>query len=85
MLKVELDDQTKARAIAEFLGLDSFEIVRSNVTSEKSHAKEYAEFKQRIQVPERLLDEMYDSKYARFFYSEEERSRDRWSGRKVKA
>jgi hypothetical protein len=82
VLKVELDDQTKSRAIAEFLGLDNFEIVRSNVTSDKSHAKQYAEFKQRIRVPARLLDEMYESKYARFFYSEEERShcRDRWGG-----
>ena len=87
VLKCELDDQAKAGAIAEFLGLDNFEIVRSNVTGEKSHAQQYAEFKQRIKVPERLLDEMYESKFARFFYSEEERARcrDRWSGRKAMA
>ncbi len=86
VLKCELDDQTKARAIAEFLDLDDFEIVRSNVTGDKSHAPQYAEFKRRIRVPDRLLDKMYESKYARFFYSSEERScfRARWSGQKVK-
>jgi hypothetical protein len=83
VLKCELDDQTKSRAIAEFLGLDGFEIVRSNVTGEKSHARQYAEFKQRIRIPDRILDEMYESKFARFFFSPEERARcrDRWSGR----
>lgn len=82
-LKCELDDAIKANAIAEFLELDEFEIVRSNVTREKSHAKEYAEFRRRIRIPEALLDEMYESKYARFFYSADERARfrDRWSGK----
>jgi hypothetical protein len=83
VLKCELDDGSKARAIAEFLGLDDFEMVRSNVTGGKSHATQYAQFQQCLRIPERLLDEMYESKYARFFYSEKERSgfRDRWSGR----
>jgi hypothetical protein len=86
VLKCELDDQSKAGAIAEFLGLEYFEIVRSNVTGEKSHARQYAEFKQRLRVPDWLLDQMYESKYARFFYSDDERSccRDRWSGRTAK-
>jgi hypothetical protein len=86
VLKCELDDQSKARAIAEFLDLDSFEIVRSNVTGQKSHARQYAEFKRHMRVPEELLDEMYESKFARFFYSEAERARcrDRWSGRNAK-
>ena len=85
VLKCELDDDTKANAIAEFLGLDRFTIVRSNITGEKNHAKHYAEFKQRIRVPDTLLDEMYESKFAKFFYSEDERSRcrDRWSGRRM--
>ena len=87
VLRCELDDQSKAQAIAEFLGLDRFEIVRSNVTGEKSYAKQYAEFKQRMRVPDRLLDEMYESKFARFFYAEAERAcyRHHWSGRDIPA
>ena len=80
VMKSELDDNSKARAIADFLGLDSFSIVRSNVSSNRSHATRYDEFKRRIRVPDWLLDEMYNSKYARHFYSPEERTRcrQRW-------
>lgn len=82
VLRCELDDRTKALAIGDFLGLDEFEIVRSNVASEKSYARQYAEFKQRIRLPPALLDQMYDSKFARHFFSREERDifRERWSG-----
>ncbi len=82
VLRCELDDRTKARAIGDFLGLDEFEIVRSNVASDKSYAGQYAEFKRRIRIPPALLDQMYNSKFARHFYSSEERQRFRalWSG-----
>jgi hypothetical protein len=82
VLRCELDDRTKAQAIANFLDLDEFEIVRSNVTSEKSYAREYAEFKKRIRIPPTLLDQMYNSKFARHFYSREEIEQlsARWSG-----
>ncbi len=81
VLKCELDDRAKSAAIAEFLGLDEFEIVRSNVTSRKPYAEQYAEFKRCLRVPHALLDRMYESKYSRFFYSDEERARYRaqWS------
>jgi hypothetical protein len=81
MLKCELEDRRKAAAIAGFLGLDSLEIVRSNVGSDKQYADQYTQFKRSIRIPTRLLDRMYQSKYARFFYSEEERAqfRARWS------
>ena len=82
VLRCELNDRKKARAIADFLGLDEFEIVRSNVASEKNYARQYAEFKQRIRMPQVLLEQMYNSKFARHFYSTEERDqlRIRWSG-----
>lgn len=85
VLKCELDDVAKGRAIGDFLGLDDFEIVRSNVTADRPHARLYAEFKRRIRLPGALLDEMYESKFARFFYSEEERARcrERWEGRRA--
>jgi len=82
VLRCELDDRTKAHAIEEFLGLDEFEIIRTNVASEKSYARQYAEFKQKIRIPPTLLDQMYNSKFARHFYSREEREHlcARWSG-----
>ncbi|MBM3779475.1 MAG: hypothetical protein FJW23_14770 [Acidimicrobiia bacterium] len=82
LLKSELDDTVKAGAIADFLGLDAFTMVRSNVSSDRSHARQYEEFKRRIRVPDWLLDDLYESKFARFFYTDEERARfrRRWSG-----
>lgn len=82
VLRCELDDRKKAQAIANFLDLDDFELVRSNVANQKIYAREYAEFRQRIRIPPALLDQMYDSRFARHFYSGEEieRFRARWSG-----
>ena len=82
VLRCELDDRTKAQAIADFLDIDDFKIIRSNVASEKSYARQYAEFKQRIRIPAALLDQMYNSRFSRHFYSMKEREelRARWSG-----
>ncbi len=82
VLRCEMDDQVKARAIADFLGLDAFELIRSNIASEKSYARQYAEFKERIRIPPDLLDLMYNSRFSRHFYSSEEceQFRARWSG-----
>jgi hypothetical protein len=83
IIQAELDDTTKARAIAEFLGIAEFQLVRSNVSSRRPHADAYAKFQQRIRVPDTLMDAMYNSKYARHFYSDEKREqcRARWQGR----
>ena len=82
VLRCELDDRTKSRAIADFLGIDAFEIVRSNLRSDQPEAEKYREFKRMIRMPPALLELMYDSKFARHFYSSEERDRfrTRWSG-----
>ncbi|MEZ5540430.1 MAG: putative capsular polysaccharide synthesis family protein [Pseudomonadota bacterium] len=82
VLRVELDDRVKAQAIGDFLGLDNFELVRSNVASQKSYAAQYAQFRDRVRLPAALLEQMYESRYARHFYSAAERAafRARWSG-----
>jgi hypothetical protein len=83
VLRCELSDQAKAAAIADFLGIEHFEIIRSNVSGAKSYAEQYAEFKRRITIPPALLDQMYNSKFARHFYSEGEREqfRAQWSAK----
>lgn len=85
VLRAELDDEAKSRAIGNFLGIEGFELLRSNVGSEKGYADAYRRFKQQIEVPALLLDRMYASKFARHFYSpaEIEAFRKRW--RKGKA
>jgi hypothetical protein len=77
VLRCELDDISKARAIADFVGLDEFEVARSNIAANKPYATRYAEFKERACLPESLLDELYTSKYARHFYADHELERCR--------
>jgi hypothetical protein len=83
ILKTELDDEVKASAISEFLGLNDFEIVRSNVTSEKSIGSQYEAFKRQLRLPVGLLNKLYDSRFTSHFYTKDERARyrQRWGGR----
>ena len=69
VLKSEIDDDTKQHAITEFLGLDGFEMVRSNVTAQKEEANLYERFKRETRFAPAFLSNMYDSKYARHFYA----------------
>lgn len=79
ILRCELDDAAKSRAIRNFTGLDNFDIVRSNVALEKPYAARYAEFKEALCLPDSLLDDIYTSKYARHFFTLDERKRLRSS------
>jgi hypothetical protein len=81
VIKSEIDDDIKSQVIADFLGLKKLKLVRANVAAHKSYADIYRKFKESIVIPERLLDEMYESKYARHFYSSKEIQsfRERWS------
>ena len=72
ILRCELDDFSKAGAIAEFVGLDDFKIVRSNIAVDKPYADRYEDFKARASLPEALIDEVYASKYSRHFYADHE-------------
>lgn len=81
VLKLERPDADKQAAIAEFLDYDDFELRRYNTSQDRDYAEKYARFKKSVDLPERYLDEMYESRYARHFYTEEEISefRCRWS------
>jgi hypothetical protein len=72
VLKSEIDDAAKQRAIAEFLGLDGFEMIRSNITARKQEANLYDRFKRETRFSRAFLSRMYDSKYARHFYARRE-------------
>ncbi|MDH3380722.1 MAG: putative capsular polysaccharide synthesis family protein [Gammaproteobacteria bacterium] len=83
ILKAELEDEVKASAISEFLGLNDLEIVRSNVTSDKSFGVQYKKFKRQLRLPVGLLSKLYDSRFATHFYTTTERAqyRLRWGGK----
>lgn len=83
ILKLEIDDSRKERALADFLGVSEFRLVRANVAREKKYAKTYQDFLRSIKLPESYVEIMCNSEYIRHFYSEAEIEaiRARWRDR----
>ena len=73
ILKLEIDDQKKEKAIKEFLGLGSkFKWVKFNVGESKKYSRLYKNFKEKIKFPRTYIEQMLNSKYTRYFYTDEE-------------
>ena len=74
MLLVRLGDLNRCAktAFKEFLDIDDFTLIQANVANEKVYAPLYKEFKSKIHFPENYINQMYDSRYMRHFYSDEE-------------
>jgi hypothetical protein len=83
ILKCEIPDSVKEQAIGGFVGIDDFKMLKSNVAADKAYAQQYERFKKTIRIPDAYIDRMYDSKFARHFYSESELSglREKWQAR----
>ena len=72
------------RALARLIGRDEpVPLPRTNVAEDKDYAELYRGFLDAIRVAPEVLDRAYSSRFARHFYSEEERAgfRRRWEGR----
>jgi hypothetical protein len=83
VIKLEIDDRRKQSAIAQFLGMDEFELVRANVAEEKEYGQTYRDFLERITLPSSYVDIMCSAEYTTQFYSaaEIEAVRRRWRDR----
>jgi hypothetical protein len=80
VLRLENLDECARDAFQEFLGLEGFTLMKANVASEKPYYIIYRRFLDSAILPDSYLAEMYTSKYAQHFYSQEEISafRARW-------
>jgi hypothetical protein len=80
LIRVEDMDQCSQAAFREFLNIEKFDMIHANVGSQKTYGQIYRTFIDRINLPESYLDRMYNSKYAKHFYSptEIERFRANW-------
>jgi len=74
LLLIRLEDLDKCAntVFKQFLGLDDFKLVQANIASDKVYAPLYKAFKRSVRFPEDYVREMYESAYARQFYSDEE-------------
>jgi hypothetical protein len=82
VLRSDLNDSVKAKCLAEFLEVEGVTLVPENVSAQKPYADTHREFMRRVRLPEGYVDRMLDSKYARHFFSPEERDalRSKWLG-----
>jgi hypothetical protein len=72
LIRLENLDQCASKAFQEFLNVDGFTVIRKNIASEKAYYPIYRKFLESVLLPDSYIDEMYASKYARHFYSEQE-------------
>ena len=72
ILKLEMLSNCAQPAFDEFLNLSGVEILYNNVSASKPYAHLYHQFINSIHLPDSYLDQMYNSKFMRFFYSDPE-------------
>jgi hypothetical protein len=72
LIRLENLDSCAPKAIEEFLGIENFKIMKTNVGTQKAYSQQYHKFLKHIKLPGSYIDRMYNSKYARHFYSGDE-------------
>lgn len=70
--KLELPDEKKVQIISDFFNLKNFSIRRVNEGKQKKYRDIYNAFLTNFVVKDNYLDNMYNSKYAKHFYSTDE-------------
>lgn len=69
ILKSELPDASKARMLADFLGVRSLSLAPVNRTSDKAKGAVYQAFVKSLRLEPGYLDQMLGSRYVRHFYT----------------
>jgi lipopolysaccharide biosynthesis protein len=82
LLRMEDLDKVAKTAVKQFIGLDHFQLIRENESSNKDYFEIYEAFK-RFPFPADYIDRAYSSKYVRHFYTAEEieRFRRKWTAK----
>jgi hypothetical protein len=83
LLRVEDLARVGETVLRSFLGLPDLHLERRNVGKRKYYAASYGEVTRSLRLPEPLLDQIYGSRLARHFYSDQEIAafRERWSAK----
>lgn len=72
ILKVEIPDEAKIKALSKFLGGSPIKFRKSNIAEDKYYNDTYKVFQANIKLPIGYIDSMLNSKYTNHFYSNEE-------------
>jgi hypothetical protein len=76
-LKLEKLETCVEEAFQSFLGLEKFQMRKSNASEEQGYYPVYKRFRAEVRLPESYLDMMYQSRFSRHFYSQAEIDRFR--------
>ena len=80
LLRLEDLDRVAQQAMKEFLKIENFRLIKSNMGMEKQYATLYHDFK-KIPLPTAYLEKMYGTKYTKHFYTNQEIEKfyERWA------
>ena len=71
MLIIRLEDlDNLENEIGDFLGLDSFRLIKTNISEKKWYQPIYHKFKQRYRPTPKELKKIYNSNFMNYFYSQ---------------
>jgi hypothetical protein len=76
-MRHDLNDRLKERCLAELIRVPTVTLSPKNIGTQKDYSNIYREFLDRIELSGDYVYGLLDSKYARHFYSPEERARFR--------
>lgn len=72
IIRVNIEDTLKEKAIREFLNLPTFKLNNTNIGANKEYRGMYKQFVNTVKLPDSYLLKMKSSKYFTHFYTEKE-------------
>lgn len=80
ILKSDLPDRDKSKALASFVGCEALTVERDRVSANRAWGNVYQEFLESVVLRDDYVDRMLGSRYARHFFGPElNRIRERWT------
>ncbi|MBE9102932.1 putative capsular polysaccharide synthesis family protein [Vacuolonema iberomarrocanum] len=74
LIRLESLNSCYKDAFNDFMGLQDFELQSANMASDKVYKDAYTAFKEYLFLPDSYIDQMYNSRYAKHFYTDDELS-----------
>jgi hypothetical protein len=70
VMRSEISNEEKVKAIKNFLELDEFQLVNKNISAQKEYGPTYIDFKRNVKLPPDFIDMLCNSKYFNHFYDQ---------------
>jgi tetratricopeptide (TPR) repeat protein len=74
LMRVENLDKCASEALNTFLNINDFKLLKDNLAENKRYFEIYKLFKSQINLPQGMVEKIYNSKYAKHFYTPTELS-----------